>query len=174
MVGQSPDSGPRGQWPEQQQLRLRDAGPNGWDMELHQHCPVTASQCHHLGLTGQARERQRQQHSPVMVDQSCDLESQRPGPESFCQTQLHRLFLSCRVASEDWSGLVLGYCPLPQKCSCWFRTMYSGAPRWPIFLMNFPLTSPYSPKANHCGRVRRPLSGLVRINAQIKLGDQLG
>ena len=82
MVGQSPDSGPRGQWPEQQQLRLRDAGPNGWDMELHQHCPVTASQCHHLGLTGQARERQRQQHSPVMVDQSCNLESQSPGPES--------------------------------------------------------------------------------------------
>lgn len=54
---------------------------------------------------------------------------------------------------------------------------HSGAPhwepRWPVFLINFPLINSYSPKPNHYTRVRRHLSDLVSINSHIQLTNQL-
>lgn len=41
-----------------------------------------ASGCHDVRLTEWAREQQLQEHCPVVLDQSCDLESERPVTES--------------------------------------------------------------------------------------------
>lgn len=45
------------------------------------YCPGMASECHDIRLTEWAREQQLQEHRPVVLDQSCDLESERQGTE---------------------------------------------------------------------------------------------
>lgn len=78
----------------------------------------------------------------------------------------------------DWCGIAPESYPSFQGCSCWFRaapkvtmTSHIGSQR-DLFFIHFPLLSPYSPKPNHCGRIRRHLLDLVSINLPIMLRGQ--
>lgn len=78
----------------------------------------------------------------------------------------------------DWFGIAPESYPSFQESSYWFRaapkvtmTSHIGS-QCDLFFIHFPLLIPYSPKPNHCGRIRRHLLDLIGINPPIMLRGQ--